>query len=131
MFCTKCGEKLHEEGLKFCQSCGTKTCLDNPNIISCTTCNKEISKDASNCPNCGAKTKYKKKSEYVRDGSICLGIGIFLGFFAASIKSEFDSNRYTLTPASAEMGLGITTMCSVLLIIIGIILLITSATIEK
>ena len=25
MFCTKCGEKLQEEGLKFCQSCGTKT----------------------------------------------------------------------------------------------------------
>jgi len=101
---------------------------NNPNIISCTSCNKEISKDASSCPNCGAKTIYKKKSEYSIIGSSCLGFGVFGLIVAWVHKVELAGNRYTLPSSTDEMGLTLTTLGSIALIIMGIVFLIKSKT---
>ncbi|WP_335954036.1 hypothetical protein [Acinetobacter higginsii] len=53
-------------------------------LIPCRSCERPLSKDAKNCPNCGAKrpTKHKKPTDYRRLGKLLL---ILLAVYVVAI----------------------------------------------
>ena len=50
-------------------------------LIRCPECKKEMSEDASQCPNCGKpnkKVRHRKRSNYQGSGCLMLIIGVVL-----------------------------------------------------
>ena len=100
--CPECGKEIGE--VSTCPECGcplsansSDTSTNNeeePHLIECKACKKMISRDATNCPNCGHQTEVGAKKEWDDSlSNVVIGIvGIIIGIIVYIIaKSNLHS----------------------------------------
>ena len=98
MFCTKCGEKFQEEGLKFCQSCGTKT---EAGLVDLGQLKSFY--DSGMYSNIGEKIKTLAKVLAIIFSILCIIIGIVI----IIIGAVMNSNAGRGNPGAGMIWLGI------------------------